>query len=147
MELEKSSDDDLRARVAQRIRAARIAAGLTPNDVIEASGVSRSTYYSYETGEGSFTISILAKIAAAIGCTPSALLMTDEEEQRLLALNCLQGTVEQLVALLDCMKHQLAGLAAQPGPSMSWAELIAASTRPKSRPHNLVESPQSEFSD
>ena len=143
----KPSEDDLCVRVSQRIRAARIAAGLTPNDVIEASGVSRSTYYSYETGEGSFTISVLAKIAAAIGCTPSVLLITDEEEQRLLALSKMQGTVEQLVAFLDCMKHQLAALASQPGPSRSWAELIAASSRPKPRSHNQSGSPQSEFSD
>lgn len=128
----KPSEDDLCARVSQRIRAARIAAGLTPNDVIEASGVSRSTYYSYETGEGSFTISVLAKIAAAVGCTPSVLLITEEEEeQRLLALNTMQGTAEQLAALLECMKHQLAAFASQPGPSRSWAELIAASSRPK----------------
>ena len=143
----KPSEDDLCARVSQRIRAARIAAGLTPNDVIEASGVSRSTYYSYETGEGSFTISVLAKIAAAIGCTPSVLLITEEEEQRLLALNTMQGMAEQLAALLDCMKHQLAALAAQPGPSRSWAELIAAGNRPKSRLHNQGGSPPSEFSD
>ena len=143
----KPAEDDLCARVSQRIRAARVAAGLTPNDVIEASGVSKSTYYSYETGEGSFTISVLAKIAAAIGCTPSAFLMTDEEEQRLLALSRMQGTAEQLVALLDSMKHQLAALASQPGPSRSWAELIAASSRPKSRLHNHGGPSQSEFSE
>ena len=143
----KPSEDDLCARVSQRIRAARIAAGLTPNDVIEASGVSRSTYYSYETGEGSFTISVLAKIAAAIGCTPSVLLITKEEEERLLALNTIQGMAEQLAALLDCMKHQLAALATQPGPSRSWAELIAAGNRPKSRLHDQGDSSQSEFSD
>lgn len=109
--------------------------------------MSRSTYYSYETGEGGFTISVLAKIAAAVGCTPSVLLISEEEEQRLLALNTVQSTAEQLAALLECMKHQLAVLAAQPGPSRSWAELIDASNRPKSRLHNQGGSPPSEFSE
>jgi len=120
---------ELCARVAKRIREARIVAGLTPLQVVEAANLSKSTYYLYESAEGSFQITILARIASVVGCTLAELVMTDEEIQEQLAAKAVSDAAASLVTILT--SHQTDRHAPAPinNPSHAWRELLSMKHR------------------
>ena len=119
------ADNELCVRVASRIREARIAAGLTALQVVEASGLSRSTYYVYETAEGSFQITALAKIAPVIGCTLSELLMSDREVQSRLIADTTVGVIELLGSILDSHRSKLTAHDLPTDPLRDWRQFLA----------------------
>lgn len=56
------------------IRAARIAAGMTQQQLADALGVAQQSVTRWETGEREPRVSTLRRIAAVLGCDLSALL-------------------------------------------------------------------------
>lgn len=56
------------------IRAARIAAGMTQQQLADALGVAQQSVTRWETGEREPRISTLRRIAAVLGCDVTALL-------------------------------------------------------------------------
>lgn len=56
------------------IRAARIAAGMTQQQLADALGVAQQSVTRWETGEREPRVSTLKRIAAVLGCDLSALL-------------------------------------------------------------------------
>lgn len=56
------------------IRAARIAAGMTQQQLADALGVAQQSVTRWETGEREPRVSTLKRIAAALGCDITALL-------------------------------------------------------------------------
>ena len=65
--------------VGGRIRAARIAHGISATKLAEIIGKDRSTVYRYENGDiDDVPISILEQIAAALGLTPGTLMGWDD---------------------------------------------------------------------
>lgn len=56
------------------IRAARIAAGMTQQQLADALGIAQQSVARWETGEREPRVSTLKRIAAALGCDLSALL-------------------------------------------------------------------------
>ena len=68
----RSNDCDLAA--AQRVRARRIALGLTLQEMATRAGVSYQAAYKYETGVNRMSVGRLVTIAIALGTTASALL-------------------------------------------------------------------------
>jgi len=64
---------DINQRIAQSLRAARDAAGLSLAALAERSGVSRSNISLIERGESSATATVLDKLSAALGITVASL--------------------------------------------------------------------------
>ena len=64
---------DINQRIAQCLRAARDAAGLSLAALAERSGVSRSNISLIERGESSATATVLDKLSAALGITVASL--------------------------------------------------------------------------
>ena len=64
---------DINQRIAERMRAARDAAGLSLAALAERSGVSRSNISLIERGESSATATVLDKLSAALGITVASL--------------------------------------------------------------------------
>ena len=64
---------DINQRIAERVRAARDAAGLSLAALAERSGVSRSNISLIERGESSATATVLDKLSAALGITVASL--------------------------------------------------------------------------
>ena len=60
--------------IGERIRAARLAAGLTQEQLEAASGVSQPTISSLETSDVQPTIRTLVRLAAALGCEVGELI-------------------------------------------------------------------------
>lgn len=56
------------------IRAARIAAGMTQQQLADALGVAQQSVTRWETGEREPRVSTLKRIAAVLGCDVTALL-------------------------------------------------------------------------
>lgn len=56
------------------IRAARIAAGMTQQQLADALGIAQQSVARWETGEREPRVSTLRRIAAVLGCNLSALL-------------------------------------------------------------------------
>ena len=56
------------------IRAARIAAGMTQQQLADALGIAQQSVTRWETGEREPRVSTLKRIAAVLGCDLSALL-------------------------------------------------------------------------
>ena len=67
-----------RDAVGDAIRRARVGAGLTQQQLADASGVSRPAIARIETGEASTQIDRLWDLAEALGTTPSAILADAE---------------------------------------------------------------------
>lgn len=63
-------------RVAAQVRARRLRKKLTVEEAARAAGVPAPTWYHFEAGR-SLTLERLPAIAAALGCTPRALLPAD----------------------------------------------------------------------
>lgn len=148
------SEGELGSHVGKRIRAARIRAGLTPFDVIEATGMSKSSYYSYETGQGIFSLGNLHKIVRAVGCTLSELLRNEEDEERLFVADRLDESIakarhllslimaderrtarlgDELMAALGKIQQLSSEARPKPGGVRCWSEEIAASEGVKRR--------------
>lgn len=61
-------------KVSNRIKEARISAGLTLDDVAERAQTTRSTVWRIEDGRMQLTTSWIMRLAKAIGCAPGELL-------------------------------------------------------------------------
>jgi transcriptional regulator with XRE-family HTH domain len=66
--------DDEGARLACRLRAARLAHDWSLSELAERSGVSRAMVHKVESGQSSPTAALLGRLGAALGLTPSQLL-------------------------------------------------------------------------
>ena len=62
-------------------RKARLAAGLTVRDVMNALGVSDAAVYMWETGKMAPTAKRLVAVARLYGCTVDELLKEDEKKE------------------------------------------------------------------
>ncbi|MER6191755.1 helix-turn-helix domain-containing protein [Streptomyces cyaneofuscatus] len=71
-----------RRRVADRIRAARLHANLSQQDVIERTGMDRSAYQDIERARASPMLDNLFRIADAIGVPLSDLVREEERPPR-----------------------------------------------------------------
>lgn len=60
------------------LKSARLAAGLTQEEVADLIGVHPQSIYMYESGKSDSSVDVLRRLAAALSCTPGALL--DEPE-------------------------------------------------------------------
>lgn len=61
-------------------RSARLAAGLSVQQVVEKLNISKAAVYMWETGQQNPRVSRLPEIAALYGCTLDELLRSDDEE-------------------------------------------------------------------
>lgn len=61
-------------------RSARLAAGLSVQQVTEKLNISDAAVYKWETGQQNPRVSRLPEIAALYGCTLDELLRSDDEE-------------------------------------------------------------------
>lgn len=75
----KREPDDWSRAVAAQVAAERAALRLTQAEVIERTGLSRSTYLRIEAGVRPADVTELAKIATAYGLSTSQILMRAEE--------------------------------------------------------------------
>jgi transcriptional regulator with XRE-family HTH domain len=66
--------DALLVAVGKRIREARLAAGMSFEDVAAAAGISRGYVYRMESGKQNATIRSLARVAVALSTSMSSLL-------------------------------------------------------------------------
>ena len=67
-------------RIGESIKAARMIARLSQEDLADAIGSSRVTISKYETGRFLPSVPALQKIASALHTTPAALTGADEQE-------------------------------------------------------------------
>ena len=77
--------DQLNASLADVVREARVARGLSANALAEASGVSRAMIAKIERAEVQPTAALLARLSAALGLTLSELVARAEDAGRRLA--------------------------------------------------------------
>ena len=66
--------DDLAEQLPKRVIELRKAAGLTQSDVADNIGIKLARYGHYERGFRRFPVSIIPKLAEALGCTEADLL-------------------------------------------------------------------------
>lgn len=76
----RHTDDQLLRTLGSRIRALREARGLTQQALSERINLGQFTYSRYETGRRSPSISVLAKVASALGVPLSTLFEVGEPE-------------------------------------------------------------------
>jgi transcriptional regulator with XRE-family HTH domain len=76
---------DLTASIAETVRAAREALGLSANALAERSGVSRAMIAKVERAEAQPTAALLGRLSAALGLTLSELVARAEQSDRRLA--------------------------------------------------------------
>lgn len=76
---------DLTASIAETVRAARAARGLSANALAERSGVSRAMIAKVERAEAQPTAALLGRLSAALGLTLSELVARAEQSDRRLA--------------------------------------------------------------
>lgn len=76
---------DLTASIAETVRAAREARGLSANALAERSGVSRAMIAKVERAEAQPTAALLGRLSAALGLTLSELVARAEQSDRRLA--------------------------------------------------------------
>lgn len=77
--------DDERTRLAANLREQREARGLTQQDLSERSGVPRPTLAHLESGQGNPTLSVLSKVAAALGVGIESLVAAPKPKVRVVA--------------------------------------------------------------
>ncbi len=75
--------DDERTRLAQNLKDQREARGLTQQELSDRSGVPRPTLAHLESGQGNPTLSVLIKVAAALGTGIEALVSAAKPKVRL----------------------------------------------------------------
>jgi transcriptional regulator with XRE-family HTH domain len=83
---------DLTASIAQTVRAAREAHGLSANALAERSGVSRAMIAKVERAEAQPTAALLGRLSAALGLTLSELVARAERSDRRLVRAAEQPT-------------------------------------------------------
>ncbi len=93
---EASEQEPLLVLVGTRIKAARLRAKLKQSDVAAAIGTGQSYIVGVEAGETNITLRTLARVAAALGVSPMALLVDVEP-----AAGVGEGTAAQLGHLLS----------------------------------------------
>jgi transcriptional regulator with XRE-family HTH domain len=76
---------DLTASIAETVRAAREARGLSANALAERSGVSRAMIAKVERAEAQPTAALLGRLSAALGLTLSELVARAEQSDRRIA--------------------------------------------------------------
>lgn len=77
--------DDERTRLASNLKDLREARGLTQQELSERSGVPRPTLAHLESGQGNPTLSVLIKVAAALGIGIEALVSQAKPKVRVIA--------------------------------------------------------------
>jgi transcriptional regulator with XRE-family HTH domain len=77
--------DDERTRLAVNLKDQREARGLTQQELSERSGVPRPTLAHLESGQGNPTLSVLIKVAAALGTGIEALVSATKPKVRVVA--------------------------------------------------------------
>lgn len=83
---------DLTASIAETVRAAREAQGLSANALAERSGVSRAMIAKVERAEAQPTAALLGRLSAALGLTLSELVARAEQSDRRLVRAAEQPT-------------------------------------------------------
>ena len=83
---------DLTASIAETVRAAREAEGLSANALAERSGVSRAMIAKVERAEAQPTAALLGRLSAALGLTLSELVARAEQSDRRLVRAAEQPT-------------------------------------------------------
>lgn len=74
--------DEIRARVARRIRDAAARRKVTLNDLAARAKVSRSHMYAVLGGERAATTDVLTRLATALGIDPHELLRPDRPQTK-----------------------------------------------------------------
>lgn len=69
-----SSYPHVTSQIASRLRSARLAAGLTMEQLGDRLGLTRSSIYRYERGQSSINAVCLWALASAIGVEPADLM-------------------------------------------------------------------------
>jgi transcriptional regulator with XRE-family HTH domain len=77
--------DDERTRLAHNLRDLRETRGLTQQELSDRSGVPRPTLAHLESGQGNPTLSVLSKVAGALGIGIEALVSASKPKVRVLA--------------------------------------------------------------
>jgi XRE family transcriptional regulator, regulator of sulfur utilization len=77
--------DDERTRLAANLKDLRESRGLTQQELSERSGVPRPTLAHLESGQGNPTLSVLIKVAAALGIGIEALVAATRPKVRVVA--------------------------------------------------------------
>ena len=77
--------DDERTQLAQNLRDLREERGLTQQELSDRSGVPRPTLAHLESGQGNPTLSVLIKVAEALGIGIEALVSTKKPRIRVIA--------------------------------------------------------------
>jgi XRE family transcriptional regulator, regulator of sulfur utilization len=77
--------DDERTRLAANLKDQREARGLTQQELSERSGVPRPTLAHLESGQGNPTLSVLIKVAAALGTGIESLVSATKPKVRVVA--------------------------------------------------------------
>jgi transcriptional regulator with XRE-family HTH domain len=77
--------DDERTRLAVNLKDQREAKGLTQQELSDRSGVPRPTLAHLESGQGNPTLSVLIKVAAALGTGIEALVAATRPKVRVVA--------------------------------------------------------------
>ncbi len=78
--------DDERTRLAHNLRELREARSLTQQELSDRSGVPRPTLAHLESGQGNPTLSVLIKVAAALGIGIEALVSATKPKVKVVAL-------------------------------------------------------------
>lgn len=76
--MQSAEDSSIVAIVAANVRRARATAGLSQEALAHQSGLDRTYVSQVERGKRNVTISVLARLAAALGTTPDRLLRREE---------------------------------------------------------------------
>ena len=104
-------DDDPR-QIGARIAEARIAAGLTPEDIATRSGVKQSTVAKWESGERAPRGHRVSKLAGMLGVSISWILMGRgvEPAHGATEIEQIRGDLDSIRARLDDVVNELAVL-------------------------------------
>ena len=94
------SAEFLLATVGARVREARKRANLSQTDLAKLIGTGQSYVFQIEAGEANVTLKTLARVAAAVGLSPSALLPGEDLKQ-------LSAMLHAAIRELDRVSDQL----------------------------------------
>jgi len=86
------NDDDLRQRLGARLRALRMAAGLTQVELGARADMHKSDISRLERGERAPSLETMAALSEALDLSLAVFLTLDEQNSNLLSLNVLLAT-------------------------------------------------------